>query len=307
MSLKSKIRNNPWGLLLIHKLHERQNRKNLKKFSDKEQILRWYQMKSGGQTPDLENPKTFSEKQQWYKLNEKNPLMEKCADKVDVREYVTECGYGHLLNEIYGVYNSVKELPIKDLPEKCVIKGAHGSGFNLIVRDKFKVKWCVWKKIMKSWLKQDIYWSGREWVYKNLKKRLVVEKYLEDKSGGLLDYKFFCFNGKPRFMQLEVGRYTANNTRNFYDMDWNLMPFGKELEHNPNIEVEKPEGFEEMKEIAEKLSKPFSFVRVDLYQVGGKIYFGELTFFPAGGAPDFKPIEYNKIVGDMWDIGKKDD
>ena len=160
---------------------------------------------------------------------------------------------------------------------------------------------------MKSWLKQDIYWSGREWVYKNLKKRLVVEKYLEDKSGGLLDYKFFCFNGKPRFMQLEVGRYTANNTRNFYDMDWNLMPFGKELEHNPNIEVEKPEGFEEMKEIAEKLSKPFSFVRVDLYQVGGKIYFGELTFFPAGGAPDFKPIEYNKIVGDMWDIGKKDD
>ena len=233
--------------------------------------------------------------------------MEKCADKVDVREYVTECGYGHLLNEIYGVYNSVKELPIKDLPEKCVIKGAHGSGFNLIVRDKSKVKWCVWKKIMKSWLKQDIYWSGREWVYKNLKKRLVVEKYLEDKSGGLLDYKFFCFNGKPRFMQLEVGRYTANNTRNFYDMDWNLMPFGKELEHNPNIEVEKPEGFEEMKEIAEKLSKPFSFVRVDLYQVGGKIYFGELTFFPAGGAPDFKPIEYNKIVGDMWDIGKKDD
>lgn len=307
MSLKSKIRNNPWGLLLIHKLHERQNRKNLKKYSDKEQILRWYQMKSGGQTPDLENPKTFSEKQQWYKLNEKNPLMEKCADKVDVREYVTECGYGHLLNEIYGVYDSVKELPIKDLPEKCVIKGAHGSGFNLIVRDKSKVKWCVWKKIMKSWLKQDIYWSGREWVYKNLKKRLVVEKYLEDKSGGLLDYKFFCFNGKPRFMQLEVGRYTANNTRNFYDMDWNLMPFGKELEHNPNIEVEKPEGFEEMKEIAEKLSKPFSFVRVDLYQVGGKIYFGELTFFPAGGAPDFKPIEYNKIVGDMWDIGKKDD
>ena len=307
MSLKSKIRNNPWGLLLIHKLHERQNRKNLKQYSDKEQILRWYQMKSGGETPDLENPKTFSEKQQWYKLNEKNPLMEKCADKVDVREYVTECGYGHLLNDIYGVYDSVKELPIKDLPKKCVIKGAHGSGFNLIVRDKSKVKWGVWKKIMKSWLKQDIYWSGREWVYKNLKKRLVVEKYLEDKSGGLLDYKFFCFNGKPRFMQLEVGRYTANNTRNFYDMDWNLMPFGKELEHNPNIEVEKPEGFEEMKEIAEKLSKPFTFVRVDLYQVGGKIYFGELTFFPAGGAPDFKPIEYNKIVGDMWDIGKKDD
>ena len=158
---------------------------------------------------------------------------------------------------------------------------------------------------MKSWLKQDIYWSGREWVYKNLKKRLIVEEYLEDASGGLQDYKFFCFNGKPQFMQLEVGRYTSNNTRNFYDMDWNLLPFGKELEHNKDIVVEKPEKFEQMKEIAQKLCAPFSFVRVDLYQVNGKVYFGELTFFPAGGAPDFKPIEYDKIVGDMWDIGDK--
>lgn len=307
MSLKSKIRNSPYGLLLINKLHERQNKKNLKKYSDKEQILRWYQSKSGGQLPDLENPQTFSEKQQWYKLNEKNPLMEKCADKYDVREYIKDCGYEHLLNEIYGIYDRVEDLPIADLPERFVIKGTHGSGFNLIVKDKKTVKWRIWKKIMKSWLKQDIYWSGREWVYKNLKRRLVVEKYLEDTSGGLLDYKFFCFNGQPRFMQLEVGRYTSNNTRNFYDVDWNLLPFGKDLEHNPDIVVEKPEGFEEMKEIAAKLSKPFSFVRVDLYQVGGKIYFGELTFFPAGGAPDFKPIEYNKIVGDMWDIGKKNE
>ncbi len=306
MSIKSKIRNNPYGLLLINKLHERQNRKNLKKYSDKEQILRWYQSKSGGSLPNLENPQTFSEKQQWYKLNDRNPLMEKCADKYDVREYIKECGYENLLNDIYGVYNSPEDLPINDLPEKFVIKGAHGSGFNLIVRDKNTIKWSVWKKIMKSWLKQDIYWSGREWVYKNLKRRLVVEKYLEDDSGGLLDYKFFCFNGEPRFMQLEVGRYTKNNTRNFYDMGWNLLPFGKELEHNPNIQVEKPNGFEEMKEIARKLSKPFTFVRVDLYQVGGKIYFGELTFFPAGGAPDFKPIEQDKIVGDMWDLEKND-
>lgn len=307
MSLKSKIRNNLYGLLLVNKFHEFKNKQNLKKYSDEEQILRWYHSKSGGKVPDLENPKTFSEKQQWYKLNDKNPLKEKCADKYEVRDYIKECGYENLLNEIYGVYNSPNELPIDSLPDKFVIKGAHGSGFNLIVKDKKDVKWSVWKKIMKSWLKQDIYWSGREWVYKNLKRRLIVEKYLEDNSGGLLDYKFFCFNGEPRFMQLEVGRYTANNTRNFYDMDWNLMPFGKELEHNPNIKVEKPKGFEEMKEIARKLSAPFSFVRVDLYEVAGKIYFGELTFFPAGGAPDFKPIEYDEIVGNMWDIGKNDE
>ena len=304
MSIKSKIRNNLYGLLLINKLHERENKRNLKKYSDEEQILRWYQSKSGGKLPNLNNPQTFSEKQQWYKLNDRKALMEKCADKYDVREYIKECGYESLLNEIYGIYDKVEDLPIAELPEKFVIKGTHGSGFNLIVKDKKAVQWKIWKKIMNSWLKQDISWSGREWVYKNLTHRLVVEKYLEDASGGLLDYKFFCFNGQPAFMQLEVGRYTENNTRNFYDMEWNLLPFGKELEHNPNIIVEKPDGFEEMKAIAQKLSAPFSFVRVDLYQVGGKIYFGELTFFPAGGAPDFKPIEYDKIVGDMWDIGK---
>ena len=304
MSIKSKIRSSLYGLLLINRLHERQNKKNLKKYSDEDQILRWYQSKSGGKLPNLEDPQTFSEKQQWYKLNDKNPLMAQCADKYDVREYIQACGYESLLNEIYGIYDDVEDLPIETLPKNFVIKGTHGSGFNLIVKDKKTVKWKMWNKIMKSWLRQDIYWSGREWVYKDLKRRLVIEKYLEDESGGLLDYKFFCFNGQPRFMQLEVGRYTANTTRNFYDMDWNLLPFGKDLEHNPNILVEKPESFEEMKEIAKKLSKPFSFVRVDLYQVGGKIYFGEMTFFPAGGAPDFRPIEYDKIVGDMWDIGK---
>ena len=103
-------------------------------------------------------------------------------------------------------------------------------------------------------------------------------------------------------MQLEVGRYTDHNTRNFYDMEWNLMPFGKELPYNPNIHVSKPEKFEEMKKIAERLAQPFQFVRVDLYQVGGKVYFGELTFFPAGGAPDFVPSEYDRIVGNMWEL-----
>ena len=302
MSIKSKIRNNLYGLLLINKLHERKNKRNLKKYSDEEQILRWYQSKSGGRVPDLVNPQTFSEKQQWYKLNDRKPLMEKCADKYNVREYIKECGYENLLNEIYGIYDNVEDLPIAELPEKFVIKGTHGSGFNLIVKDKNTVKWKIWKKIMNSWLKQDISWSGREWVYKNLKHRLVVEKYLEDESGGLLDYKFFCFNGQPQFMQLEVGRYTSNNTRNFYDMGWNLLPFGKELNHNPNVIVEKPNGFEEMKEIAKKLSAPFSFVRVDLYQVGGRIYFGELTFYPWSGYVQFEPDEIDFLLGEDFEL-----
>lgn len=302
--IRKMIRRNLWGLYLINQYHVIYSKINEKLFSDIEVINKWYK-KHAGCLPNLENPKKFSEKQQWYKLNDRKPLQEKCADKYEVREYIKSCGYGSLLNEIYGIYEKVEDIDIDKLPKQVVLKATHGSGFNLIVKDKDNVNWKMWKRIMKSWLNQDIYWSGREWVYKNLKRRIVVEKYLEDETGELRDYKFFCFNGEPRFMQLEVGRFGKNKTRNFYDMEWKLMPFGKELPHNPDLHVEKPYAFEEMKRIAKELSKPFTFVRVDLYQVGGKVYFGELTFFPAGGAPDFVPKEYDEVVGNMWNIYEK--
>lgn len=302
--IRKMIRSNLWGLYLINQYHAIYSKINEKLFSDIEVINKWYK-KHAGCLPNLENPKKFSEKQQWYKLNDRKPLQEKCADKYEVREYIKSCGYGSLLNEIYGIYEKVEDIDIDKLPKQVVLKATHGSGFNLIVKDKDNVNWKMWKRIMKSWLNQDIYWSGREWVYKNLKRRIVVEKYLEDETGELRDYKFFCFNGEPRFMQLEVGRFGKNKTRNFYDMEWKLMPFGKELPHNPDLHVEKPYAFEEMKRIAKELSKPFTFVRVDLYQVGGKVYFGELTFFPAGGAPDFVPKEYDEVVGNMWNIYEK--
>lgn len=287
----------------IHRYHILMSKLSPKLWDDEKAVKRYYKKRSG-RLPDLVNPKRFSEKMQWYKLNRRNPLMSVCADKYDVRQYIAECGYEHILNECYGVFNKVEDIPINDLPNQFVLKASHASGWNLIVQDKAKINWKAEKKTMKLWLKQDIYWGGREWVYKDLKHRIVAEKYLEDESGGLLDYKFYCFNGEPAFLQLEVGRYTANNTRNFYDMNWNLLPFGKELPHNPNIDVPVPACFDEMKSIAKDLCKPFSYVRVDLYQVQGKVYFGELTFFPAGGAPDFVPAEYDEIVGQMWDISK---
>lgn len=302
--MKKLIRNNVCGLLLINEYHYYKGKWNVYKYNDREAVIKYYKSKSGHE-PDLKNPQTFSEKQQWYKLNDRNPLKAKCADKYLVREYIKECGYEEILNDIYAVYDDIRQLDINVLPEKFVLKATHGSGFNLIVENKKCVNWVLWKKIMKSWLKQNIYWSGREWVYKDLQHRIVAERYLEDETGELRDYKFFCFDGEPQFMQLEVGRYAKYNTRNFYDMEWNLMHFGKELPHNPNLTVQKPVAFKEMQNIARDLSKPFSFVRVDLYQVGGKVYFGELTFFPASGAPDFVPSKYDKIVGDMWDIQMK--
>ncbi len=302
MNLFKKIKKSKFGEYAVSKYHCLTSWLYPKLVSDEKAVIRYYRKKSGGQTVDLKNPKKFSEKLQWYKLNAKNPLMQICADKVAVREYIKEIGYGDLLNEVYGVYDKVKDVDFANLPNQYVIKAAHGSGQNIIVSDKAKLDVKHTKRMLKCWLHQDISWSGREWVYKNMPRRIIIEKFLKDETGELRDYKFFCFNGKPMFMQLEVGRYTKYNTRNFYDMEWNLMPFGKEIPHNPNIDVQKPTMFEEMKNIASELCKPFQFVRVDLYQVKDKVYFGELTFFPAGGAPDFVPSKYDEIVGEFWEL-----
>lgn len=305
MGIKQQIRKSDLGQYLISEYHCLLSWIMPKVLSDEKAVIRYYKKKSGGRIPDLVNPQTFSEKLQWYKLNARKPLMEQCADKFAVREYIQSLGYGHLLNDLLGVYDRVQDIDFAALPDRFVIKAAHGSGFNIIVKDKSELNLRHTKRMLKSWLHQNIAWSGREWVYRNMPRRIVIEKYLEDETGGLRDYKFYCFNGEPAIMQLEVGRFTEHNTRNFYDMDWKLLPFGKELPHDPNIKVEKPEMFEEMKKIASDLCKPFQYVRVDLYQVGGKVYFGELTFFPAGGAPDFVPSEYDAIVGKMWRLERE--
>ena len=301
MGFKSTLKSSFTGRYLISEYHVFLSKLMPKLVSDEKAVKKYYQKRAGKEL-DLNNPQTFSQKQQWYKLNAKNPLMQQAADKYAVREYIKACGYEELLNDLLGVYDDPDDIDFDALPERFVIKAAHGSGFNIIVKDKSQLNIPQTKKMLKSWLRQDISWSGREWVYKEMPRRIVIEKYLEDDSGGLKDFKFFCFNGKPSIMQLEVGRYTEHNTRNFYDMDWNLLPFGKELPHNPDIQIPKPVRFEQMKQIAADLCKPFQFVRVDLYEVGEKVYFGELTFFPAGGAPDFVPSEYDKIVGDMWEL-----
>lgn len=302
MYIKNIVRSNFYGKYAISCYHCFMSWLMPKVVSDEKAVRKYYAKRACGAELDLTNPKTFSQKQQWYKLNSRDPLMQKCADKLAVREYIEAQGYGELLNDLLGVYQKAEDIDLESLPDQFVIKGSHGSGFNVIVREKKDLNWRQTKLLLNSWMHQNIAWGGREWVYLNMPRHLIVEKYLEDETGELRDYKFFCFNGKPAFMQLEVGRYTDHNTRNFYDMNWNLMPFGKELPHNPDIDIPKPAMFVEMKKIAGDLCRPFQFVRVDLYQVGGKVYFGELTFFPAGGAPDFVPSEYDEIVGEMWDL-----
>lgn len=304
MSIKSKIKKSFLGKYLISELHCFESWIIPKLISDQKAVLKFYK-KNTGKDLDLDNPTTLSEKINWYKLNGRIPLMQQCADKVAMRDYVTEKGYADCLNEFHGVYSNVNDIDINSLPEKFVLKAAHGSHMNIIVTDKTKENWKQHKLMMNSWLHQNIAWGGREWVYKDMPRRIVAEKYLEDASGELRDYKFFCFNGKPIYMQYDSGRYNGKHLRNYYDMDMNFIPVRDDV---PSDKLNAPEIskeiFEKMKNMATDLAEPFQHVRVDFYLVNDKIYVGELTFFHNGGITWFDPPEYDEIFGSHWELKK---
>lgn len=306
MGLKQTIKKGFWGEYLISLYHCAMS-KIMPKLRDDETAIKSQYKKRFGKDLDLEKPQTYSEKLNWYKLNDKDPLMEKCADKVSVRDYIKEKGYGSCLNEIYGVYEKVEDIDPDLLPSQFVIKAAHGSHMIYIVKDKSTFDWRQAKKMMKSWLHQDIYWSGREWVYKDMPKRLVIEKYLEDETGDLRDYKFFCFHGKPYYLQVDIGRY-KKHYRNYYSMDQRLLDCrdADELPHLVDIPFPVDhDTYNKMLNMCSELSSAFQQVRVDLYTVNQKIYFGELTFFCGGGYTVFYPDEWNYKISEQWMIGEQ--
>lgn len=295
--MKEKLKNfkkNPWILWIWNEQRRIKGEKNFKKITDEEFVKKFYKNAFGNEL-DLENPITFNEKLNWLKLNLKNPNATICADKYEVRKYIENKGYGYILNDLLGVYDNVEEIDIDRLPDRFVLKGTHGSGWNLIVKDKNKVNWKPWKLIMKSWLRQNFYYYGREWVYKDIKPRIICEKFLEDSNKELLDYKIYCFNGIPKFIQIDVDRFT-NHTANYYDVEWNEMNFQYDDE-NSGRKIEKPKNLKQMLEISKILSEEFEHVRVDFYEVDGKLYFGELTFFTASGSGKFNPEKYDEIIG----------
>src|SRR5699024_10176066 len=204
------------------------------------------------------------------------------------------------LNELYAVYDDVSDIDITKIPKSFVLKGTHGSGYNLICKNKYHHDWKKEKKKMKRWLTQNYYWSKREWVYKDIKPRIVCERYLseaENSSCGLTDYKFYCFNGVPHFCQIIRGR-GGQDMIDFYNMEWEHMPFvGMRLLTNSNDQIKKPKAYNEMIDLSKMLSKGFSFVRVDCYYVDNRIYFGEMTFFPTSGMGKFNPPEWNRKLG----------
>lgn len=275
-----------------------------KRLTDEEYIKKDYKRKLGRE-PDLINPRGYNDKLQWLKLNWYDPLAVKCADKYGVREYVAEKIGEKYLNQLYGVYESVDEIDLDQLPKSFVLKGTHGCGFNIICKDKTAMNWRKELRRMRRWLKTNYFWKSREWVYKDIKPRIVCERYLEDKeSGQLFDYKIFCFGGEPKIIQVDFDRF-KNHRRNLYDLDWNLLDVEIKYPRDNSVIIEKPDKLELLLDLSRKLSREFPHVRVDFYYVEGKIYFGELTFFHASGTGKFKPEEFDYVMGDWLKLPEK--
>ena len=269
---------------------------------DKPMLRMQYRIKCGKKL-DLKNPKRYTEKLQWYKLNYRDPVMQQCADKYSVREYIKSKGYETILNDLYDVFNSPDEITFDKLPEKFVVKLSNGSSTNILVDDKNKLDIESVKAKFRDFYAQSGSSAGREWVYKTDKSPVIVaEQYLEDDSNPdhtLRDYKILCFNGKPEYIICVDGRYTDHYCHVVYDTNWNKqnVVIG---ESSAAADYERPETLDEMLKIAEDLSEDFPAARIDLYSIKGKIYFGEITFFPWSGYMKFTPDEFDIQLGEKF-------
>src|SRR5699024_128742 len=272
-----------------------------KYFISDEKLIKKRFRKRLGREVNLKNPKKFNDKLQWLKLYWRDPLATKCADKYKVREYIKEKIGEKYLNELIAVYNSVDEIDIDKLPKSFVLKGTHGSGYNIICKNKDKMDLEKEFKKMRRWMWTNYHWSKREWVYKDIKPRIICEKYMEDESGELRDYKIFCFHGEPKIIEVDINRFT-DHKRNIYDLNWNLLDVEIEYPSEPNTIIQRPETLNEMLELSRILSKDFPHVRVDFYNVNGEIIFGELTFFHESGMGKFNPSEYELELGRYLDL-----
>lgn len=262
-----------------------------------------------GKKLNLDNPKYFNEKLWWLKINNRNALMTQCSDKVEVRKYLSSMGLDGLLTDIYGVYGKAEDIPLGSLKGKFFIKCNHVSGINALFdsnhtqnfnREKLNNKF-------NSALDMNYYFQSREWNYKNIKPRILVENFLETNEP-LLDFRFFCFHGKVKMIFVDIdtasedGSHNPNAKRNIYDTNFNLMSFTVGRENFDTKLVQKPDNFDLMIEYAEKIANPFVFCRVDLYNLNGQIKFGEITFYPGGATQQFSSEEADLEVSSWLKI-----
>lgn len=300
------------------------------KLPDKEYLEKIFKA-SMGYSLNLENPQTFNEKLQWLKLYNRNPAYTVMVDKYKVRDYIKETIGEEYLIPLLGVWDKAEDIDFDKLPNQFVLKCTHDSGGLCICRNKsiFDRRQCV--EYLNKRLSNNYYKQWREWPYKNVSPKIIAEQYIDVtqntplKCGdimsveelqceqGLLDYKFMCFSGRVQALFLDIGvvkgssKHAENYYRNVYDREFNLLPV-KETRENYPLKIKMPDNFNQMVEIAEKLSSGLPHVRIDLYSIKGRIFFGEFTFFHGSGLSNFfVPKEWDKIFGDWIELPKKRD
>ncbi len=252
---------------------------------------------------NLKSPKDFNEKLQWLKLYWKNSLVVKCSDKYEVREYVKECGCEEILNILYGVYNSTKEIEWESLPHQFVLKTTNGCGTNIICEDKNNLNQNKVFNKLKDWMKIDYGLRYAEIHYSKMTPRIICEKYIETKAGLLPnDYKIYCFNGQPKLI-LVVTERAKKMKLSFLDLKWKKMNIGYG-EYNSNEIPKKPNSLDAMIEYSRKLSKPFPFVRIDFYDYNDRPILGEMTFTPAGCVAGYYNEFGLNLLGEMLSLPK---
>lgn len=275
-----------------------------KNWSDEKFLKRCYKARMKKEL-NLENPQTFNEKLQWLKLYDRKPIYTTMVDKCAVKGYVAERIGEEYIIPTLGVWDSFDEIDFDALPNRFVLKCAHDSGGLVICKDKASLDLDAARKKLEKSLKREWFYCGREWPYKNVKPRIIAEQYMSDDNGELCDYKLMCFNGKVKCSFVCSERYSAKGLHvTFFDREWNAMPFERKY---PACRegLPKPLNYDKMLELAEQLSSGIPFVRVDFYEVFGKIYFGELTFYPGGGWEKFTPEEWDYELGSWIQLQEK--
>lgn len=259
-----------------------------------------------GYTLNLDEPRSFSEKVNWLKLYNRRPEYTQMVDKYAAREYIAgKIGEEYLIPLVGGPWENFGEIDFDALPNEFVLKTTHDCGGVVICRDKSSFDIKAAEKKLCEHLKKEYFWTGREWAYKNVHPRIIAEKYMGDENGVLDDYKFWCFNGYPKLCHVSTERFSGEGLKvTYFDRNWVKQDFER-AGANSDKPIEKPENYELMLEIAEKLADGNPFIRVDLYNIKGRIYSGELTMYPGGALTRIEPREWDYKLGSWIELPEK--
>ena len=257
-----------------------------------------------GKKLNLKNPKTFNEKLQWLKLYDRKDIYTKMVDKYEAKEYVKNIIGEEYIIETLGIYDSFNDIDFSKLPNQFVLKPTHASGNVFICKDKSQINYKKLKKMVHKWLRRDYYKIHREWPYKNVKRRIIAEKYLSEfENQDIKDYKFFVFNHK--FVYSFVCSDRQKNLKfTFFDKNKKMMNFTQD--NCPNdVNIKLPKNYKKMVQLSEKLAQDAIEIRVDFYEINNKIYFGELTFYDSAGFGKFEPEEWDRKIGNWLKLPRK--